>query len=125
MALPDWPTALPELRGRIADAGTDALYRAPVVTPFDDGPSRSRRRGLFNSVTLRITLDLTFVTLPVFLTFARETLGDGTRRFAAPVVLPNGTMATRTCRIEGAVSLSWTAPPRSRASFLLTVWNWK
>lgn len=122
--LPAWPSILPELRGRVSDAGTDALYHAPVVTPMDDGPSRSRRRGLFNSTALRITLDLTFVTLPVFLDFVRGSLGDGARRFTAPVLLPNGQIGTRVCRIEGAASLGYFGSARPRVSFRMTVWGW-
>lgn len=125
MPIPSWPLALPQLRGMVSDGGTDALYRAPVVTQFDDGPSRSRRRGLFASTTLHITLDLTVETLPMFLDFMRTTLGDGARRFTAPVLLPTGVIGTRTCRIEEAASLKYAGGINPRVSFNLTVWNWR
>lgn len=124
MTLPSWPSILPNLRGMVSDGGTDALYRSPIVTQMDDGPSRSRRRGLFNSTTLHVSIDLTFDTLPVFLDFVRKTLGDGARRFTAPVLLPNGQIGTRICKIEEAASLKYLGGLNPRASFPLTVWCW-
>lgn len=125
MALPSWPAGLPELRGHVQTGGTDALYRAPLVTEFDDGPARVRRRGFFNSVALAMTLDLDMTTLPMFQAFVQDTLGDGARRFTGLVLLPNGAMGSRTCRIQGAVALKWIGPFNPQVSFPLTVWNWR
>ena len=125
MALPTWPAQLPVLRGRVDSAGTDALYRAPKVTTFDDGPTRSRRRGLFNSDTLTIAIDLDFTTLPIFLAFVWDTLGDGSKRFAAPVVLPDGAVGTRTCRIAETSALGFVGQANPRPRFGLVVWNWR
>lgn len=125
MALPTWPAQLGVIRGRADSAGTDALYRKPKVTQFDDGPIRSRRRGLFNSVTLTVAIDLNFTTLPIFLAFVWDTLGDGSKRFSAPVVLPDGSVGTRTCRIAETSGLGFVGPANPRARFPLTVWNWR
>lgn len=126
MALPAWPSTLPQLRGRRDAAGTDALYAPPRKTTFDDGPARFRRQSLTVTTPLKISLDLTFVTFPVFLAFVRDDLNAGTRRFTAPVVQPSGSIRAGTvCRInEGGASLSFPAGTLPRVAFTLLVYDW-
>lgn len=106
-------------------AGTDQLYRPPLVSQFDDGPDRTRRRGFFSSTVLNITIDVTLTTLPLFQDFVQDDLRDGTMRFTGPVLLPNGVIATRTCRISGPTPLKWLGPLNPQLNFPLTVWRWR
>ena len=126
MALPGWPSTLPELRGRRDGGGTDALYAPPRKIAFDDGPGRFRRQSLTITTPLKMVLDLDFATMPVFLAFVRDDLNAGTRRFTGPVVQPDGSVQAGTvCRIsEGGAGLSFPAGTLPRVSFTLLVYDW-
>lgn len=41
MAIPDWPSRLPDLIGLAASLGTTQLYEPPKTTAMDDGPGRT------------------------------------------------------------------------------------
>ncbi|CAO4162646.1 hypothetical protein [Methylorubrum populi] len=123
MALPPWPDTLPPPVGQIGSLGTEQLYQPPQETQFDDGPSRTRRRILFNETPRSISLKLTRDQFAIFHAFVRDTLNGGARRFTAPVRQPNGRLGQRTCRIRGAVS-EVDQGPRSVVSFILVIQDW-
>lgn len=125
MALPVWPISLGELRGEAQGGGTDALVAAPLVSQFDDGPDRVRRRHLFRQTVFRIVLKLDFAGLATFQDFIQTDLNDISRRFTAPVLLADGTVGTRTCRISAPPSLSYPDPVIPQVAFPLIVWNWR
>lgn len=125
MALPAWPASLPDLRPRRETAGTDRLYAPPRKTSFDEG-SRFRRKSFDPTTPLKISLDLTFVTFPIFLAFVRDDLNAGTRRFTGPVVQPDGSLNAGTvCRIdEAGAGLTFPAGTLPRVAFTLLVYDW-
>ncbi|AWN47125.1 hypothetical protein DK419_13055 [Methylobacterium terrae] len=125
MALPTWPTSLPKLRGLSQNGGSRELYAPPQETQFDDGPSRARRRSLFNETPLQMALPMTGAQFVAFKDFYLTALNRGARRFSAPVLLPDfATMDTRVCRITGAVAWSAYTPTKPLVSFTLTVQDW-
>ena len=125
MTLPVWPATLPELRGLVSAAGSDALFDALSRTQMDDGPGRVRRRTYFLSTVKRMALWLKFAnTYPVFIAFVRDDLNTGARRFLAPVLMPNGIIAQKTCRIEGEIREEFPASTFPGVSFPLRIWDY-
>ena len=124
MALTPWPEGLPELRGMASSGGTRSLHPAVQATQFDDGPPRMRRRQLFVTTPLSMTLRLSPEEFVIFKRFHLEDLNMGARRFRAPVLLPDMSIGERVCWIEGEVA--WSAPQRSRyvVTFTLVVQDW-
>lgn len=123
MAIPSWPSTLPPPIGQVGNLGTEQLYIPPSETQFDDGPSRARRRSLFDETPRSITLKLTRAQFVIFRAFVRDTLNCGARRFTAPVRQPDGRLGQRTCRIRGAVSET-DQGPTSTVAFTLIVQDW-
>ncbi|MCJ2032653.1 hypothetical protein [Methylobacterium sp. J-068] len=123
-SIPSWPTGLPVLRGLASSAGSDSLHPATQETQFDDGPSRVRRRSLFVTTPLNMQLRLSAEAFVVFKAFHLNDLNTGTRRFQAPVQLPDMSLGQRICRISGKVA--WSAPRRFEylVSFTLLVQDW-
>lgn len=124
MAIPSWPSTLPELRGLASSGGTRSLHPTAQETQFDDGPSRRRRRQLFVTTSLSMTLRLSPEEFVIFKAFHLNDLNTGARRFTAPVLLPDMSIGQRVCSIEGEVS--WSAPQRSKyvVTFTLVVQDW-
>jgi hypothetical protein len=124
MALPQWPSGLPPLRGQASSAGSKNLHPAVQETQFDDGPSRVRRRSLFVTTPLNMQLRLSADEFVSFKAFHLNDLNTGARRFTAPVLLPDMTLGQRTCRITGEVA--WSAPKRFEylVAFTLLVQDW-
>ncbi|CAO4194744.1 hypothetical protein [Methylorubrum extorquens] len=87
MAIPSWPFRLPELRSMASSGGTRSLHPAARETQFDDGPTRLRRRQLFVTTPLSMTLRLTPEQFVVFKSCHLNDLYTGARRFTAPVLL--------------------------------------
>ncbi|WP_245296444.1 hypothetical protein [Methylorubrum extorquens] len=114
---------MPPLIGQIGSLGTEQLYIPPQETQFDDGPSRMRRRSLFDETPRSITLKLTRAQFVVFRAFVRDTLNCGARRFTASVRQPDGHLGQRTCRIKGAVSET-DQGRTSTVAFTLVVQDW-
>ncbi|KQP99911.1 hypothetical protein ASF59_10990 [Methylobacterium sp. Leaf121] len=115
---------MPELRGMASSGGTRSLHPAPQETQFDDGPSRRRRRQLFVTTPLSMSLRLTPEQFVIFKAFHLNDLNTGARRFTAPVLLPDMSIDQRICSIEGEVG--WSAPQRSKyiVTFTLVVQDW-
>ncbi|MCJ2009809.1 hypothetical protein [Methylobacterium sp. J-092] len=124
MAIPTWPAGLPELRGLAQSAGSKALHPAVQETQFDDGPPRLRRRQLFVTTPLAMSLRLTADQFVALKAFHLNDLNTGTRRFNAPVLLPDMTIGTRVCTIQG--ELAWSSLNRFKylVSFTLVVQDW-
>ncbi|MBY0259600.1 hypothetical protein [Methylobacterium sp.] len=123
MANPFWPSDLPVPIGQVGSLGTDQLYDPPQETQFDDGPSRTRRRRLYDETPRKIVLRLTRPQFVTFRGFVRDTLNMGARRFSSQVRLPDGRLGMRTCRIVGAVA-EQDLGPVSVVSFTLMVQGW-
>lgn len=125
MALPVWPSTLPELRGDASSGGVDEMFRPPQVTQFDDGPARMRRRSFYEETTVSVTLHLDgFAQLDTFKAFVSDTLNHGARRFTGPVWKADGATATKTCRINGSPSVRFRAPQLPSVSFTLVIESW-
>jgi len=125
MAIPSWPTGLPDLRGQTSSAGSRALHPAAQETQFDDGPSRLRRRQLFVTTPLSMTLVLSGDQFGIFKAFHLDQLNAGARRFTAPVLLPDlRTIGQRVCFIQGEVSWRPHTPTSYQISFTLVVQDW-
>ncbi len=124
MPLPSWPATLPQLRGAQQSGGTDSLYEPPLVTEMEDGPPRQRRRKLYLETPLMMVLDLTPAQAETFRVFYRDTLNVGASPFTGPVVLISRNVGTRTCRIDGRVSLKPYGGQMWRAAFTLAVRDW-
>ena len=124
MALPVGPASLPPLRGTAGTAGSKSLHPPVQETEFDDGPVRTRRRSLFVTTPLNMSVELTADQFVTFKGFHLNTLNAGAKRFSAPVLLPDMTIGARTCRISRAVS--WAAPKRFKyvVAFTLIVQDW-
>jgi len=123
MSIPVWPSGLPPPIGQLGSLGTDALYEPPQETTFDDGPTRTRRRRLYQETPRRIVLRLTRAQFVMLKGFLVETLNNGTRRFQAPVRQPDGRLGPRICRIQGGLS-EQDAGPTSVVSFTLMIKDW-
>lgn len=123
MAVPKWPDGLPLPIGYVGSLGTDQLYAPPQETQFDDGPSRNRRRRLYDETPRKIVLKLTRPQFVLFRSFVRDTLNMGARRFQAQVRQPDGRLGWRTCRIQGAVT-EQDQGPWSVVAFTLLVQDW-
>lgn len=130
MAFPAWPVSLPALRGMLPSLMSSAVFPAPLKTTFDGGNALTRRRYLGRPPTpIAIELELSPQTLPTFLNFVEDDLNMGTRPFTGPVLMPNGTIAPKTCQIDagsdGLIQLRWDGPLAPRPSFVLLVWGWR
>lgn len=125
MAIASWPSNLPNLQGNVSGGGTDDLVPGLLVTSFDDGPSRQRRRMFHNRTPIKMSMDLTFAELVIFQAFVRDGINGGAARFTAPVLCPSGVVQTRVCQIEGGrVSVSYKDPLVPVVAFVLVVWDW-
>lgn len=125
MAIPSWPSTLPDLRGHVSSGGSNSVHPAVQETQFDDGPSRMRRRQLFVTTPLSMTIVLTADEFVIFKGFHLNDLNMGARRFTAPVLLPDmRSVGQRICRIEGAVSWRPHTPTSYQVSFTLVVQDW-
>lgn len=124
MAIPSWPSSLPELRGEVSSAGSNALHPAVQETQFDDGPPRMRRRQLYVTTPLSMTIMLTPEEFVVFKGFHLNDLNTGARRFTAPVLLPDMSIGQRICRIRGEVAWKPFGPLQYQVSFTLVVQDW-
>jgi hypothetical protein len=117
-----WPSTLPPLATE-AGTSTDALYTPPQETQFDDGPSRVRRRRLYNETTRKVNMRLTRAQFLVFYEFTTVTLNGGAKRFEAPMRVRDGTIGNRVCRISGPVA-ERDEGPTSTLAFNLVVREW-
>lgn len=125
MAIPSWPSTLPELRGALSSGGSSSLHPAPQATQFDDGPPRMRRRQLFVSTPLSMTIVLTIDQFVTFKAFHLNDLNTGARRFMAPVLLPDmRQIGQRVCWIQGEVAWKPFGPTQYQVTFTLVVQDW-
>lgn len=122
MTIPSWPSSLPPLATE-AGTSTDALYSPPQETQFDDGPSRVRRRRLYNETTRKVNMRLTRAQFLLFYDFVTTTLNGGAKAFNAPMRVRDGTLGNRVCRISGAVA-ERDEGPTSTLAFNLVVRDW-
>jgi hypothetical protein len=120
---PFWPSGLPNPVGQVGSLGTDQIYSPPMETQFDDGPSRNRRRRLYDETPRKIVLRLSRSEFVLFRSFVRDTLSMGARRFQAQVRQPDGRLGLRNCRIQGAVT-EQDQGPWSMVAFTLMVQDW-
>lgn len=123
MALPIWPTSLPDIRGENSSFQAPMHTDAVSVTQFDDGPDVQRNRQLYDVTPLSIVLTLEPAGLVIFKAFVKADLNRGAARFRAPVALADFTVGQRTCWIKGGYvarpfGLQW------QATFTLCVMDW-
>lgn len=127
MALPSWPSDVPSPFGIQGTLGSDQLWSPPRETRMDDGPIRARRTRLYRETPRTIQMWFTRPQLVSFMTFVQGVLNDGTSRFTAKVLLPNGSFGVRTCRFSGKISeqdRSEAGAGHSMVSFTLVVKDW-
>ncbi|GLS45161.1 hypothetical protein [Methylobacterium brachythecii] len=122
--MPTWPASLPDLTGLAQSMGTGELHPETKDTEMDDGPDIPRRRKLYVETPLTMQVRLTPEQFVVFKNFHRDDLNTGTRWFTGPVLLPDMSIGTRTCRIKGKVGLAGNVRTRWIVSFTLLVKDW-
>lgn len=126
MSYPVYPAAFGELRPSIRGLSVEGA-KARLVTEYDDGVSRMRRRALVDTTKFS---DFAIPRFPLtmlgtFQAFVRDDLNAGSRRFTALVVQSDGSTATRVCRIERGPSYTYPATALAAATFDLLVWGWR
>jgi hypothetical protein len=125
MAIPSWPSSLPDLRGSLSSGGSASLHPTAQATQFDDGPPRMRRRQLFVTTPISMTIVLTIDQFVIFKAFHLNDLNTGARRFMAPVLLPDMRLiGQRVCWIQGEVAFKPLGPLQYQVSFTLIVQDW-
>jgi hypothetical protein len=123
MTLPVWPDGV-NYKPDTSGFSFDQAYAAAVVTQFEDGPDRMRRRAFtrIRRMAYRIILDSDAECFAAR-DFIENALGDGTSRFRMPVRMPGATeYAPRIVYIENAAyKLTESAPTIWALTFTLCV----
>lgn len=93
MAVPTWPTALPQ-RYRV-EGNAESIADGRLKSQTDAGPGKLRPRTSARPDPLTVTLRMTAAQLDILAAFVRDDLGRGTLPFLVPAARGAATWLVR------------------------------